>query len=284
MAPKIRQIVPTGTPAARREAVAFDELALGDHLEKYLVAKDNKSKVFVYHGMLGSPHVYVYPPSKELKRAWYTLVTMGASGTVMPVPAGISNPERYQRTEFMCYLPESWKLPTTLPSTNEEESWPIDMMRDLVGYVVNAGVWVSFDHGLPNLAAFGQPYCRTTKLCSCVTLEPLGEAEGFSPYVSTPEDNKGKQEFVNFLLCVPLTAAEAQWKRDVGIVKSLYYVVGDSTVNPAIPIPYIIDPSRKCAVVDLDCPNQIPSDEEGDAEAEEGSANAAGDQDGTKKQ
>lgn len=81
--------------------VAFDEEAIAKHLEKFLVADDNKGKNFVFHGMVLSSHVYCFAPSESLGRNFWTLVTMGMSGTVMDVPNQVPRAERkdFQRAE-----------------------------------------------------------------------------------------------------------------------------------------------------------------------------------------
>jgi hypothetical protein len=86
-------------PKAERSFVALDEKALGDHLEKYLQAEDNKSRTFVFSCVFGGPHLYCFPPSETLNRPFWTIVTMGMSGTQMKVPAGIENPKDFERAE-----------------------------------------------------------------------------------------------------------------------------------------------------------------------------------------
>jgi hypothetical protein len=86
-------------PKAERSFVALDEKALGDHLEKYLQAEDNKSRTFVFSCVFGGPHLYCFPPSEKLNRPFWTIVTMGMSGTQMKVPAGIENPKDFERAE-----------------------------------------------------------------------------------------------------------------------------------------------------------------------------------------
>ena len=59
-------------------------------------------------------------------------------------------------------------------------------------------------------------------------------------------------EVVNFYLVVPLTAAEAQWKREVGAEKSIFYMVGSKEEGgDNIAVDYAISTFRPCAVDDL---------------------------------
>jgi len=151
---------------------ALDENQIADHLEKYLMANDNASKTIVYSDMFrNGVHIYVFPPSKQLNRNYYTLVTMGMSGTRMKVPPDIENAEHYAHAELMCYLPPSWKLPTMLtgkPLSGAKEtdglagleaeddsknvsSWPFEMLRSLAGYVMDTGAWFGEGHGIPRI-------------------------------------------------------------------------------------------------------------------------------------
>jgi hypothetical protein len=95
-----RQIVANDfLPEAERSCVALDEKAIGDHLEKYFMRPDNQSQTFVYSAPLGGPHLYCYAPSVELKRDYWTIVTMGMSGTKMRVPDDIEDGHLYAHAE-----------------------------------------------------------------------------------------------------------------------------------------------------------------------------------------
>jgi hypothetical protein len=240
--------------------VAVDEDLIADHLEKYFEANDNKRKAIVFSSPLGGIHVYCFAPSEELKRNYWTLVTMGISGTKMNVPQDVDNPEgRWNRCELMCYLPASWEFPTSLGNESDEKSWPIDMMRAVGMYVSQTGAWLGESHGLPNMSSDppGQVFCPQTKLSHVILLDPSCiESPGFSPLV-LPDGS-----FINFYLTVPLTSEEAAWKRAVGAADSIYYAVGSKEVGgDAIAIDYIIDPSRPCAVIDLNLPERVGNGE-----------------------
>uniref|UniRef100_A0A7S3ZBT6 Suppressor of fused-like domain-containing protein n=1 Tax=Lotharella globosa TaxID=91324 RepID=A0A7S3ZBT6_9EUKA len=245
-------------------------------------------------------HVYVFPPSKILNRNFYTIVTMGMSGTHMKVPNDIEDKKDYSRAELMCYLPADWKLPSMLtgrtpdehnPSEEDKRCWPFEMLRSIAGYVIETGAWVADSHGIPRLihsndekqwvAAVNEdgetvPFIKGSKLTHTVLLEPCNEREGFSQLTlkrsgngqrseddssssSSPppvaNDKKGSK--VNFYLVIPVTTAEAQWKRDVGAARSIFHIVGDRRINANIPIDYVISPHRLCSVVDLNWPEKL---------------------------
>lgn len=79
--------------------LALDENIMADHLEQFLEAEDNKQRNFVFSSPLSSGHVYCFAPSAILNRNYWTLVTMGMSGTRMNVPSDIDHPERLAHAE-----------------------------------------------------------------------------------------------------------------------------------------------------------------------------------------
>jgi hypothetical protein len=86
-------------PIVDRIHQALDEEKLCEHLEKYLLANDNKARTFVYSSTLGGTNVYCFAPSVQLKRDYWTLVTMGMSGTAMKVPTDITDGHLYAHAE-----------------------------------------------------------------------------------------------------------------------------------------------------------------------------------------
>jgi hypothetical protein len=72
-----------------------------------------------------------------------------------------------------------------------------------------------------------------------------------------------KRKKVQFLLVVPVTSAEAAWKREVGIEASLYYCIGSKAIGGEnVMIDYVIDPQRPCAVTDLGAKEKYGEDDE----------------------
>lgn len=121
------------------------------------------------------------------------------------------------------------------------------MLRSFVNYVGATKNWVAEAHGLPNLLSDppGQQYIPSVPFSHVVLLDPINEQSGFQ-YCKIDE------EIVHFYLVIPLTAAEAAWKREVGIEDSLFYAVGSKEIGgDDVLIDYIIDPRRRCAVTDL---------------------------------
>ncbi len=149
----------------------------------------------------------------------------------------------------MCYLPADWKFPQALGGKVDVQNWPVEMLRSLARYVNTTGAWLAEDHGVPNLLSDppGLPFTHQTKLSHMILLAPVNEDEDFS---SVEVGNNR----VNFYLVIPITAAEATWKREMGAEKSIYYVVGSQEeAGDDVFIDYIIDASRPCTVDDLNC-------------------------------
>lgn len=90
-------------PREQRSRAALDENIIADHLEKFLLAEDNNDQCKVFSDPFGGCHVYCFPPSQILKRDYWTLVSMGMSGTKMNVPADLADGEDYQYAEVRCY-------------------------------------------------------------------------------------------------------------------------------------------------------------------------------------
>ena len=139
-------------------------------------------------------------------------------------------------------------MPKALDGINvTEENWPFEMLRSLAQYVGATGNWLAESHGIGNILSDppGQPFVPSTKLSSMILLEPVNEAEEFA-WV------EAQNERVNFLVVVPLTPGEAQWKREVGAAQSIFFVVGSRAIGgEAVLIDYVIDAHRACVVEDL---------------------------------
>eukprot|EP01040_Poterioochromonas_malhamensis_P008907 gene8907-9644_t len=270
--PKIRVIkVNDVIPAQERTTIAWNEHALGDHLDKFLLSEDNTQRTFVFSAPFGGPHLYCYAPSLLLRRNYWTIVTMGLSGTKMNVPEGISNPNDYARAELICYLPPDWSFPPALGEGLNEQNWPLEMLRSYVQYVSSTKAWIARYHGLPNILSDppGQQFVPCVPFSHVVLFDTeVNEKPGFA--VADVDGEK-----VNFYLVVPVTAAEAAWKREVGIEDSLFYAVGSKEESESVCIDYVIDPNRKCAVTYHHLPEEIEfhraqqgSEDEDDSEDE----------------
>eukprot|EP01033_Poteriospumella_lacustris_P011462 gene11462-8156_t len=205
-----------------------------DHLQKFLLAEDNEAQCQVFPDPLDMCHVFCFPPSQVLKRNYWTLVSMGMSGTKMNVPADVVGGEEYQYAEVMCYMPADWEMPLTSAANQiTSNNWPVEMLRSLAGYVASTRCWVAEGRVIPSLLtdSLGEPFHASTKLANMILLAPVDEAEGF-------ETVNVNGNTVNFYVVVPLTPAEAQWKREVGAAKSIHYIVGNKREYPENGMPH----------------------------------------------
>lgn len=146
------------------------------------------------------------------------------------------------------------------------DNWPVEMLRSLAAYVASTRCWVAEDHGIPSLLTDtpGERFHASTKLANMILLAPVEEAKGFESV-----DVNGNT--VNFYVVVPLTPAEAQWKREVGAAKSIHYIVGNKREYPEnVLVDYVIDASRPCCVEDLQCREYFDNLEDDDDDDEEG--------------
>jgi len=218
------------------------------------------------------PPIYIYPPSNDLDRKFYTLVTCGLSGTYMEPPSGIPSADKWRRAELMCYLPHSWN--------RHKDPWPLAMLRNVAGYVVDTGNWISHGHGLPRMmkdetdgwifpraedgmsnndpnqdqSSFSYeevaPYIPGSKLSHVVLFEQVFEDrfEGLKYIDLINEANSSeseRRERVNFLVVLPLTSAEAKWKKDKGMQQSVYKILDEVGTKFRI-----IESARDCFVND----------------------------------
>lgn len=187
----------------------LDEELLCKHVSSFLIADDNKYSSIVYSSYYGAEiSLYCFAPSKLLNRDYWTIITVGISRRRMYVPDHIlcdEDPEDLQHVELMCYLPSSWILPKTLgiDDDNHDISWPFYMLRSIGAYILNTDVWISYNHGIPNLLSDppGLPYTFNTHLSHVFLLEPCNE----NPTFGTILINDIR---INFLLAVPITNAE----------------------------------------------------------------------------
>jgi len=276
------------------------EPIISEHLEQFLVADDNAEKVSVYKDcfwpqtpaeFVSCPPIYIYPPSNILGRSFYTLVTCGLSGTSMETPPDITSADKWRRAEIMCYLPGSWD--------RNADPWPLAMLRNVAGYVIDTGNWISHGHGLPrmmkdetqgwiwppaalesvsnndqNIHNFNAstsfspsqqevaPYIPGSKLSHVVLFEQVFEdrCEGLK-YIDLINEANGteaeRRERVNFLVVLPLTSAEARWKKVCGMQKSIYKILDEVGIEFRV-----INPMRPCFVNEIGLPKILSERED----------------------
>lgn len=260
--PQLMQLLTDAADAVRPPRFKFsgiDNLVDADtllsSLAQHLVAADNKAGVGTLSAPAGLKHghhatVHVFPPSAALDRPYYTLITTGASACRMIRPDEYDEEDARmypERCEFMTCLPADWPVAELCDGALTAGSWPRHMLCSLVDYVLegNGTVHVGPNACIPSLTSNppGDPFFEGSKLAAVVTMEDLEDFE-----VCAANDGLA----VRYYYVLPLTAAEAAWKRRAGAA-ALYSAVGAKKPWNTVAIDYIIDNGRACAVADGKC-------------------------------
>ena len=128
---------------------------------------------------------------------------------------------------------------------------PLEMLRSTGMYAVRTAAWLSHTHYIPNLTTnpAGGPFFPGSKLTGTFLLNPMEPDEFTTIHV--------RDCTVNLFMAIPLTTAEAAWRRKVGADNSIFYIFGDKSYGDHIHIWNVIEPSRPCTVDDLHCDVEI---------------------------
>ena len=147
-----------------------------------------------------------------------------------------------ERCEFMACLPADWPVAELGDGALTAGSWPRHMLCSLVDYVLrgNGAVHIGPNACIPSLTADppGAPFFAGSQLAAVVTMDGVEEFE-----LCAANDGLA----VRYYYVLPLTAAEAAWKRRAGAA-ALYSAVGAKKPGNAVAIDYIIDNARARAL------------------------------------
>ena len=254
-----------------------DADALVSALARYLVAADNEAGVRTLSAAAGRRRgrhaaVHLFPPSAALDRPYYTLLTTGASACRMKPPDGYDADDRRaypERCEFMACLPADWPVAELGDGALTAGSWPRHMLCSLVDYVLrgNGAVHIGPNACIPSLTADppGAPFFAGSQLAAVVTMDGVEEFE-----LCAANDGLA----VRYYYVLPLTAAEAAWKRRAGAA-ALYSAVGAKKPGNAVAIDYIIDNARACAVEDGKCDARYEAEQQARSPAQRAEAEGA---------
>ena len=111
--------------------------------------------------------IVVVPPTEE--QPYFTLVTMGAGAYKMKVPKNLKS-NVCDRAEYVIFLPKDWNL----ESDNEEDFWPIRMLKTIARLTVNTEGWLCYSHTI-QLTQDGRPVADNTGFNSCALLFSAGK-------------------------------------------------------------------------------------------------------------
>ncbi|MCI5054689.1 MAG: suppressor of fused domain protein [Flavobacteriales bacterium] len=135
-----------------QEEIGADHLSVGnesnieeisDHIEKYIGKIE-----FVYHELI-SPlvHIDIHVVLPTPERNFYTLVTSGMSDRAMNIPS--KELKGWEYAELMLCLPPEWNIKQEMLE-EEENYWPIRMLKFMARFPHEYNTWLSFGHTIPN--------------------------------------------------------------------------------------------------------------------------------------
>lgn len=177
------------------------------HYRKWL---GDSEKILVWHEVLPTiPHVdiFVFPPSKELSRNYFTLITSGMSDEKMTLPKGVDR--QHERAEIIFYVSddESKAYQTAKP-------WYAEAISFYAHFPFNHKTFLAPSHTLPN-GNPPAPIVDGSLLTTAFFLSPVFEQKEFSEGLKLG-DNK-----VNLLWLTFLSDKETEFKLQNGYGKLL---------------------------------------------------------------
>jgi hypothetical protein len=176
-----------------------------NHYKKWL--GDSKD-IMVWHEIVPIiPHIdiHVFPPSKDMERNFYTLITSGMSDEKITLPKGTDS--RFARTELVFYIADA------KTQANEiERPWYINAINFFAHFPFNYKTWISIAHTIPN-GNPPAPIMEGSQLTTAIFLPPIFERKEFV------DDFKLGDEKVSFLWLAFLTDKETEYKLKFGIEK-----------------------------------------------------------------
>lgn len=167
--------------------------------------------------------VAMVPPTDE--QPYYKLVTMGAGAYKMNVPKEYK-PFKLERAEYVIFLPKDWNV----KSNNEEDYWPIRMLKDVARLPIYTDSWLTYGHTV-QMNEDASPVAENTGFNSCVLMGSIGKNnQGVDPLKL---GLLGKT--VNFYQIYPLYNEEMEFKLEHSL-DELSEKISDDDLDPIINI------------------------------------------------
>lgn len=153
-----------------------------EKVQQYYYTEKEEEKVSEYIGQqygeykdvlheIVSPDIHcdiiVVPPTEE--QPYFKLVTMGAGAYKMKIPKKLKL-DVCDRAEYVIFLPKDWNL----DSGNEEDFWPIRMLKTIARLTVNTEDWLCYSHTI-QLTQDGSPVAENTGFNSCALMYSTGK-------------------------------------------------------------------------------------------------------------
>lgn len=173
--------------------------AITEHIEKYIGKVD-----FVYHEII-SPlvHIDIHLVNPTPERNFYTLITSGMSDKPMNVPTKEHKPWEYG--ELMLCLPSNWKLDEE-SFKNEDNYWPIRMLKFIARFPHEYKTWISYGHTIPN-GNPPSPFTNNVSYNGVLVDLPVTVANVNFPIIQLNDNKK-----INIYCLIPLFENEMDFK------------------------------------------------------------------------
>lgn len=171
--------------------------AIGDHIKTHI-----GEVAMVFHELVSDlVHIDVHHVLPTEDRDFHTLITSGMSDKPMTVPEGA---EEFRFAELVLCLPSDWKL-TREDFANEQNYWPIRLMKELARLPHEYDTWLGPGHSVPN-GEKPQPYAKGIRFCCALIVPSLGFGKEFRR-LELPDER-----IVNFYSIWPLLPDETDFK------------------------------------------------------------------------
>ncbi len=190
----------------------------------------NSEGILVWHEILPViPHVdiHVFPPSKELGRDYFTLITSGMSDEKMLLPKDID--EQYARAEIIFYIEND---ESNLNQT--EKPWYVQSMSFLAHFPFDYKTWLAVSHTIPN-GDPPSPVINSSTLTTAFFVPAIFEAKEFI------QEFKLGTEKVNILWLTYLNNKETEFVLKYGYDKFM------EKLNPNN-FPQVFSPYRQSVI------------------------------------
>lgn len=133
-----------------------------DEYEAYIEEKFGKCDKVLHEIVSPDIHLDILVISPTNESPFYKLITMGVGAYRMNVPKEISSYE-LEYAELILYLPKEWDL----NSKDEQDYWPIRILKIIGRISINSNTWIGFGHtihGNENMTAFAENTKQNTIL------------------------------------------------------------------------------------------------------------------------
>lgn len=190
--------------------------AIVEHVEKYFGKVDN-----VFHEILSDAvHIDVHIINPTDERKYYTLFTTGMSYRPMNAPEGC---EQFSYGELIMHLPPDWDV----KSSEDNDYWPIFMLKFLARFPHKYNTWIFFGHTIPN-GADAEPFGDNTDFGCMILGKTIMADEEFAAM-------KLGDKTIYFMTMLPIYKEEMEFKLENGS-DALWEILSDNGVGDIIDI------------------------------------------------